>query len=170
MQKIIEEIRRLHLFSNTSVLITGESGTGKELIARAIHFGSARAKSPFVPINCVAIPADLAESILFGHVKGAFTGATADRKGCFELASGGTLFLDEIGDMPASLQVKLLRVLEDGYVTPVGASTATKADVRIIAATNAGFGRANRGGDIPVRPLFPAGALHDCDIAAAGPD
>jgi DNA-binding NtrC family response regulator len=136
-RKIIEEIRRLHQFSNTSVLITGESGTGKELIARAIHFGSARAKSPFVPINCVAIPAELAESILFGHVKGAFTGATADRKGCFELASGGTLFLDEIGDMPASLQVKLLRVLEDGYITPVGAPAAVKADVRIIAATNA---------------------------------
>lgn len=136
-RKIIEEIRRLHQFSNTSVLITGESGTGKELIARAIHFGSARAKSPFVPINCVAIPADLAESILFGHVKGAFTGATADRKGCFELANGGTLFLDEIGDMPASLQVKLLRVLEDGKVTPVGASAPMQADVRIIAATNA---------------------------------
>jgi DNA-binding NtrC family response regulator len=136
-RKIIEEIRRLNHFSNTSVLITGESGTGKELIARAIHFGSARAKSPFVPINCVAIPADLAESILFGHVKGAFTGATADRKGCFELANGGTLFLDEIGDMPACLQVKLLRVLEDGCITPVGAPAATKADVRIIAATNA---------------------------------
>src|SRR5262249_55403123 len=109
----------------------------KELVARAIHFGSARAKAPFVPVNCVAIPEELAESILFGHVKGSFTGATADRKGCFALADGGTLFLDEIGDMPASLQVKLLRVLEDGRVTPVGGSEARKVDVRVIAATNA---------------------------------
>lgn len=137
VQKLVEEIRRLHQFANTSVLITGESGTGKELIARAIHFGSTRAKAPFVPVNCVAIPAELAESILFGHVKGSFTGATADRKGCFELAHGGTLFLDEIGDMPATLQVKLLRVLEDGCVMPVGAAEPRKVDVRVIAATNA---------------------------------
>jgi len=137
IQKLTEEIRRLHLFTNTSVLIVGESGTGKELVARAIHFGSTRSKAPFVPVNCVAIPAELAESILFGHVKGAFTGATIDRKGCFELANGGTLFLDEIGDMPGSLQVKLLRVLEDGFVTPVGASAPVKVDVRILAATNA---------------------------------
>jgi DNA-binding NtrC family response regulator len=135
--KIIGEIRRLHQFANTSVLITGESGTGKELVARAVHFGSTRAKAPFVPVNCVAIPTELAESILFGHVKGSFTGATADRKGCFELADGGTLFLDEIGDMPVSLQVKLLRVLEDGCVTPVGAAESKKVDVRVIAATNA---------------------------------
>jgi DNA-binding NtrC family response regulator len=135
--KILQDIQRLHQFSHTSVLITGESGTGKELVARAIHFGSSRAREPFIPINCVAIPAELAESILFGHVKGAFTGATSDRKGCFELAHGGTLFLDEIGDMPVSLQVKLLRVLEDGAITPVGASESRKADVRVIAATNA---------------------------------
>ncbi len=137
IRKIVDDIRRLHQFASTSVLITGESGTGKELVARAIHFDSPRAEGPFIPVNCVAIPADLAESMLFGHVKGAFTGATADRKGCFELAHGGTLFLDEIGDMPVSLQVKLLRVLEDGNVTPVGASRPRKTDVRIIAATNA---------------------------------
>jgi DNA-binding NtrC family response regulator len=137
MQKITGEIQRLHQFGQTSVLITGESGTGKELIARAIHFDSDRAKAPFVPVNCVAIPAELAESTLFGHVKGSFTGALADRKGCFELANGGTLFLDEIGDMPVSLQAKLLRVLEDGYVLPVGATELIKVDVRIIAATNA---------------------------------
>ncbi|HZI33935.1 MAG TPA: sigma-54 dependent transcriptional regulator, partial [Candidatus Binatia bacterium] len=117
--------------------ITGESGTGKELVARAVHFDSTRAKAPFVPVNCVAIPAELAESILFGHVKGSFTGATVDRKGCFELADGGTLFLDEIGDMPATLQVKLLRVLEDGCVMPVGAAEPKQVDVRVIAATNA---------------------------------
>ncbi|HTI68559.1 MAG TPA: sigma-54 dependent transcriptional regulator [Candidatus Limnocylindria bacterium] len=137
IRKITDDIRRLHQFAHTSVLILGESGTGKELVARAVHFDSVRAKGPFIPVNCVAIPADLAESMLFGHVKGAFTGATADRKGYFELAHGGTLFLDEIGDMPASLQVKLLRVIEDGCVTPVGASRPTKVDVRIIAATNA---------------------------------
>ena len=137
LRKIVEEIRKLHNFANTSVLITGESGTGKELVARAIHFGSTRAKGTFVPVNCVAIPSELAESILFGHVKGAFTGATADRKGCFELADGGTLFLDEIGDMPLGLQVKLLRVLEDGCVMPVGASEPRQVDVRVIAATNA---------------------------------
>ena len=137
MLKIAGEIQRLHQFGQTSVLITGESGTGKELVARAIHFDSPRAKAPFVPVNCVAIPADLAESVLFGHVKGGFTGAFADRKGCFELADGGTLFLDEIGDMPVALQVKLLRVLEDGCVTPVGAAAPLKVDVRIIAATNA---------------------------------
>ncbi len=137
IRKITGDIRRLKQFTHTSVLILGESGTGKELVARAIHFDSVRAKGPFVPVNCVAIPAELAESMLFGHVKGAFTGATSDRKGYFELAHGGTLFLDEIGDMPASLQVKLLRVLEDGCVTPVGASRPSKVDVRIIAATNA---------------------------------
>ena len=137
MQKVLDDIQRLNHFGNTSVLITGESGTGKELIARAIHFGGVRARAPFVPVNCVAIPAELAESMLFGHVKGSFTGAVADRKGYFELAHGGTLFLDEIGDMPASLQVKLLRVLEDGFVTPVGAAQPRKVDVRIIAATNA---------------------------------
>ena len=137
VRKITEDIHRLHQFANTSVLITGESGTGKELIARAIHFESPRAKAPFIPVNCVAIPGELAESMLFGHVKGAFTGATADRKGYFELAHGGAIFLDEIGDMPVTLQVKLLRVLEDGCVTPVGAAEPIKVDVRVIAATNA---------------------------------
>jgi DNA-binding NtrC family response regulator len=120
-----------------NVLITGESGTGKELVARAVHFGSARAKGPFVPVNCVAIPSELAESMFFGHVRGAFTGATMDRKGFFESAHGGTLFLDEIGDMPALLQAKLLRVLEDGFITPLGSTRERKVDVRIVAATNA---------------------------------
>lgn len=137
MRRILEDIRRLHAFPQTSVLITGPSGTGKELVARALHFESARARAPFVPVNCSAIPSELAESTFFGHVRGSFTGATADRKGCFELAHGGTLFLDEIGDMPMALQVKLLRVLEEGFVTPVGATQPRRVDARIIAATNA---------------------------------
>ena len=137
MRKILADIERLHQFSGTNVLITGESGTGKELVARAIHCRSPRAHGPFIPVNCVAIPAELAESMLFGHVRGSFTGATADRKGWFELADGGTLFLDEIGDMAPALQAKLLRVLEDGEVMPVGASQAKRVDVRVVAATNA---------------------------------
>ena len=136
IRKILQDIQRLHNFGATSVLMTGESGTGKELIARGIHYGGPRAGGPFVPVNCVAIPEELAESMFFGHVKGSFTGATADRKGYFELAHGGTLFLDEIGDMPLVLQAKLLRVLEDGIVTPVGASAGKAVDVRILAATN----------------------------------
>ena len=135
--RILESIRRLHRTGTMNVLITGESGTGKELIARAIHFGGPRANGPFIPVNCPAVPSDLAESLLFGHVQGAFTGANTDRKGYFELADGGTLFLDEIGDMSLDLQVKLLRVLEDGCVRPVGAPRETHVDVRILAATDA---------------------------------
>ncbi|HWB58340.1 MAG TPA: sigma-54 dependent transcriptional regulator [Chthoniobacteraceae bacterium] len=136
IRKILQDVQRLHNFGATSVLMTGESGTGKELIARGIHYGGPRAAGPFVPVNCVAIPGELAESMFFGHVKGSFTGAVSDRKGYFELADGGTLFLDEIGDMPLALQAKLLRVLEDGIVTPVGASAGKAVDVRILAATN----------------------------------
>jgi DNA-binding NtrC family response regulator len=134
--RILQDVRKLHNFGATSVLLTGESGTGKELIARAIHCGGQRAKQPFIPVNCVAIPAELAESMFFGHLKGSFTGALADRKGFFELADHGTLFLDEIGDMPLALQAKLLRVLEDGVVMAVGASAGKTVDVRVIAATN----------------------------------
>ena len=137
LRRILADIERLQAFSKTSVLITGESGTGKELVARAVHHHSQRAAGPFIPVNCAAVPEDLAESLFFGHMKGSFTGATADRKGYFELADGGTLFLDEIGDMPAGLQAKLLRVLEDGMVTPVGANQARSVDVRVISATNA---------------------------------
>jgi len=134
--KILDEVRRLQNTGTTSVLITGESGTGKELIARGIHFGGTRAKGPFIPLNCCTIPSELAESTLFGHLKGAFTGANTSRKGCFELANGGTLFLDEIGDMPVGLQSKLLRVIEDGCIMPVGGTREKHVDVRIIAATN----------------------------------
>jgi len=134
--KILADIRRLQNFGSVNVLITGESGTGKELVARAFHYGSGRCGGPFIPVNCVAVPADLAESAFFGHVRGAFTGATMDRRGYFELAHGGTLFLDEIGDMPVALQAKLLRVLEDGCVMPVGGAKEKKVDVRVVAATN----------------------------------
>ncbi|OAD22944.1 sigma-54 dependent DNA-binding response regulator [Candidatus Thiomargarita nelsonii] len=137
IKKIIEHIHRLQDVEKTSVLILGESGTGKELIARAIHFSSARAKSPFIPVNCSAIPEELAESAFFGHVRGAFTGAVNNRKGYFESAQGGTLFLDEMGEMPRSLQAKLLRTLEDGTLMPVGSNQEKKVDVRILAATNA---------------------------------
>jgi DNA-binding NtrC family response regulator len=136
VRKILEDIPRLHHADTTGVLITGESGTGKELIARAIHSGGARANGPFIPVNCSAVPRELAESTFFGHVRGAFSGAATSRKGYFELADGGTLFLDEVGDMPLELQPKLLRVIEDGRVMPVGGSKERQVDVRIIAATN----------------------------------
>ena len=118
------------------VLITGENGTGKELVARAIHTQSPRAKKPLVEVNCAAIPSELIESELFGHMKGSFTGAVTDRAGKFEQADGGTLFLDEIGDMSPSAQAKVLRVLQDGVVTRIGGSKPVSVDVRVLAATN----------------------------------
>lgn len=122
--------------SDSTVLITGDSGTGKELIARAVHYNSNRSDQPFIPINCGAIPSELLESELFGHVKGAFTGAIANRVGRFELADGGTIFLDEIGDLEPALQVKLLRVLQERSFEPVGGTKNIQVNVRVIAATN----------------------------------
>jgi len=135
MEGIFEVLRRVAP-TNISVLIEGESGTGKELLARAIHNNSPRRNKPFRPINCAGLTETLLESELFGHVKGAFTGATVDRKGLFEIADKGTLLLDEIGDMAPNCQAKLLRVLEDGIVIPVGSHKPTVVDVRIISATN----------------------------------
>ena len=132
----LDNVRRLQDAETTSVLIVGESGTGKELISRAIHFGGRQAKGPFIAVNCTAIPFDLAESLFFGHTRGAFTGANLDQKGYFQLADGGTLFLDEIGEMPLELQPKLLRVLEDGVFTSIGGVEAKSVSVRIVAATN----------------------------------
>jgi len=136
LMKKIDAIVRQVAATDATVLIIGESGTGKELIARALHVGSARRDHPFVPVNCAAIPEELLESELFGHTRGAFTGAHAARAGMFQLADGGTLFLDEVGDMPLVLQAKLLRVLQDKQVRPVGADRPVPVEVRVIAATN----------------------------------
>jgi transcriptional regulator with PAS, ATPase and Fis domain len=135
IQKIEALVNRLTA-TDATVLVMGESGTGKELVARAIHALSPRAGHPFIPVNCGAIPAELLESEMFGHERGAFTGAIAARAGMFQLADDGTIFLDEIGEMSAPLQVKLLRVLQDGEIRPVGSDRTKKVDVRIIAATN----------------------------------
>ncbi len=146
MQEVFRAIGRL-ANSNITVLINGESGTGKELVARALHRHSPRAAAPFIALNMAAIPRDLMESELFGHEKGAFTGANSRREGRFEQANGGTLFLDEIGDMPAETQTRLLRVLADGEFYRVGGHTALHTDVRIIAATHQNLEELVRRGD-----------------------
>jgi len=135
MQRLFEQIRRVAP-TQGRVLVTGENGTGKELIARALHRHSPRSTGPFVRVNCAAIPRDLFESELFGHEKGAFTGATMRRAGKFVRAHGGTLFLDEVGEIPPALQPKLLRALESGEVEPIGAGREVRADVRVVSATN----------------------------------
>ena len=145
MRKIFETIRKIADYK-TTVLITGESGTGKELIARAIHCNGVRGHKPIVAVNCGSLPENLLESELFGHVKGAFTGASRNKKGLFQEASGGTLFLDEISELPLSLQVKLLRVLQDEMVRPVGSTQFVQVDVRIIAATATNLAQAIKEG------------------------
>jgi len=135
LERIFRLVENLE-HSETTVLLTGESGTGKEVVARHIHYLSDRSEGPFFSINCGALPENLLESELFGHVKGSFTGAVRDKQGLFAAARGGTFFLDEVGEMPPSLQIKLLRVLQEREVIPVGATEAIPVDVRIIAATN----------------------------------
>src|SRR5512139_969041 len=157
MQDVFRAIGRLSQ-SNVTVLITGESGSGKELVARALHKHSPRAGGPFVAINTAAIPKDLLESELFGHERGAFTGAQASRRGRFEQADGGTLFLDEIGDMPFDLQVRLLRVLSDGEYYRVGGHAPQRANVRIIAATHQNLEERVRQG------LFREDLLHRLNV------
>ena len=176
MNEIYALIRKI-ASNRSNILITGESGTGKEVVARTIHFTGARKEKPFIPINCTAMPEGLLESELFGHVRGAFTGAHASKKGLFEAAPGGTLFLDEIGDMPPSLQGKLLRVLQDREVRPVGGTESHKVDVRIIAASNQNLLREIEAGDfrqdlfyrlnvipIPIPPL--RGRAEDIPVLA----
>lgn len=135
MRHILQIIERINA-QDIPVLITGETGVGKEIVAQAIHNSSTRAKGPFVPINCCTLPEELLDSELFGHIKGAFTGATTNKAGLFQEADGGTLFLDEIGDIGSRLQVKLLRVLQEGEVRPVGGGSPIKVNVRVLAATN----------------------------------
>jgi Nif-specific regulatory protein len=161
MQRVFEQVRQVAKW-NTTVLVRGESGTGKELVASAIHYNSPRAGGPFVKLNCAALPDNLLESELFGHEKGAFTGALSLRKGRFEQAHGGSLFLDEIGDISTAFQVKLLRVLQEGELERVGSSQTLKVDVRIIAATNRDLEAAVESGEfredlyyrLNVMPLF----------------
>ena len=135
MHRIFDMIKRVSL-TPTNVLITGESGTGKEMVAKAIHYNGPLKDKPFVTVNCGAIPESLMESEMFGHKKGSFTGAVADKTGLFEVASGGTLFLDEVGELPLTIQVKLLRAIQERVIRRVGAVDDIKIDVRIIAATN----------------------------------
>jgi two-component system, NtrC family, response regulator PilR len=135
MLEVFELIKRVAP-TNSNILVTGESGTGKELVAKAIHYNSERRDAPFISVNCGAIPEELIESEMFGHIKGSFTGAIRDKKGYFESADGGTLFLDEIGELPLSMQATLLRALSDGTFIPVGSAETLKSNVRIVAATN----------------------------------
>ena len=153
--------------TNGRVLIFGENGTGKELVARTVHALSRRRNQPFVEVNCAAIPEELIESELFGHVKGAFTGAVADRKGRFEAAHSGTIFLDEIGDMSIKTQAKVLRVLQEQVTEPVGSTSRVQVDVRVLAATNKDLLAEIRAGPIPRGPVLPAERHSHLRAAAA---
>ena len=170
MQVVYEMIEKI-ADTDSTVLITGESGTGKELIAKTIHYNNtSRAGGPFVPLNCAAIPKDLLESELFGHEKGAFTGATQQRKGRFELADGGSLFLDELGELSLSAQAKLLRVLQEQEFERVGGSETIRVDVRVIAATNRNLAEEVGLGRFRSDLYYPAECIscRGAGVAAAG--
>ena len=166
LRDVIELGRRAADY-DISVLITGESGTGKELLARAIHYGSARGGKAFVVENCGALPDELLESELFGCKKGAFTGAYQDRIGLFEVADGGTIFLDEIGETSPAFQVKLLRVLQESEIRPLGAQRVRKVDVRVVAATNRDLEAEVRGRPVPPRSVLPARRVPGAHAVAA---
>ncbi len=159
MGKIFDNIRKITDYK-TTVLITGESGTGKELIARAIHYNGPRKNEPMVAVNCGGLPENLLESELFGHVKGAFTDAIKEKEGLFQEANGGTLFLDEIGELPLPLQVKLLRVLQDEMVRPLGSTESVKVDVRIVAATASNLAEAVQEGTFRDDLFYRINVLH----------
>ncbi len=166
MSEVFEQIAVV-AGTDASVLLIGETGTGKELIARALHDRSARKERLMVSVNCAALPSELIESELFGHEKGAFTGATAQRKGRFELADNGSIFLDEVGELTAQAQAKLLRILQQQSFERVGGSTTLHVNARVIAATNRDLAGNGEGRPLPRRPLLPAQCLSDPGAAAA---
>ena len=155
MRELVEQARKV-AESKSTVLLLGESGTGKEVLARSIHAWSPRAARPFIPVNCVALSEELLESELFGHEKGAFTGAHQQKPGKFELANNGTIFLDEVGDIRAALQTKLLRVLQEHEFERVGGTKTIRVDIRVIAATNRDLEEGVKAGRVPRGPLLPA--------------
>ena len=166
MRRVLEQVDVVAP-TDATVLILGETGVGKELVARAIHERSARRERPLVKVNCTAIPRELFESEFFGHVKGAFSGASKDRVGRFQIADGGTLFLDEVGDLPMDIQPKLLRVLQEGEFEAVGDDKTQRVSVRIIAASNRDLRSAVHAGRVPRGPLLPAERVSNRGAAAA---
>ncbi len=166
MAEVFERVARV-ASSSCNVLVTGETGTGKELVAQAIHFSDVTRRGALVAVNCAALPEPLLESELFGHERGAFTGADRQKKGRFELANGGTLFLDEIGEMPLGMQAKLLRVLQDGRFERVGGTESIQTNCRVIAATNLNLARGRRGRPVPRRPVLSAQRVLDRNAPAA---